>query len=96
MKWTAVACASNYFTSERDLCIIVFYFSSPLPSSLPTEIFIHYRPFLSFMQSEYFISRKNVVNTFNICYAVVVVSIYSFLSLSLFLINNLNNRINEC
>lgn len=94
MKWTAVACASNYFTSvERDLCIIVFYFSSPLPSSLPTEIFIHYRPFSSFTQSEYFISRKNVVNTFNICYDVVVLFILFFLS---FLINNLNNRINEC
>lgn len=71
----------------------IFYFSSPLPSSLPTEIFIHYRPFLSFTQSEYFISRKNVVNTFNICYDVVVLFILFFLS---FLINNLNNRINEC
>lgn len=86
MKWTAVACASNYFHRWKGICALLFFFQR-------RYLFIIV-PFV-FARSEYFISkgrREYIQHLLRCCSSR---DIYSFLSLSFFL-NNLNNRINKC
>lgn len=79
-------CKQLFSSVERDLCIIVFFSKADI-YSLSSLLSLH-DPNISF--------RKNVVNIFSICYVVVRRVIFILSSLSLFFLNNLNNRINKC
>lgn len=85
MKWTAVACASNYFHRWKGICALLFFF--------PRQIFIHYRPFCLCTIRIFHFERTSWI--YSAFVTLLFVAWYLFFPLSFFL-NNLNNRINKC